>query len=170
MPNLFQNKSTTFNNEILNHTYKDTKNKSEEDLIDININNEDDLLSEKDMKIKYDKNKNPFKPKKIFEKNKIKLIKDIAFNKVKKGRNNKKDDYDENKLFDKNIDEDNIMIDDEIYNKKKQFELITNKILDKCNIFNHKSKFNNTILKKRNGKLMFTRGLSVNQFEKKYGF
>ena len=33
------------------------------------------------------------------------------------------------------------MIDDEIYNKKKQFELITNKILDKCNIFNHKSKF-----------------------------
>ena len=170
LPNLFQNKSTTFNHEILNHTYNDAKNKSEEDLIDININNEDDLLSEKDMKIKYDKNKNPFKTKKIFEKNKIKLIKDIAFNKVKKGRNNKKDDYDENKLFDKNIDEDNIMIDDEVYNKKKQFELITNKILDKCNIFNHKSKFNNTILKKRNGKLMFTRGLSVNQFEKKYGF
>ena len=77
---------------------------------------------------------------------------------------------DDNKLYEKNLDEDNIMVDNEIFNKKNQFELITNKILDKCNIFNHKSKFNNTILKKRNGKLMFTRGLSINQFEKKYGF
>ena len=34
----------------------------------------------------------------------------------------------------------------------------------------HKSKLNNTILKKRNGKLMFTHGLSIEQFEKKYGF
>ena len=62
------------------------------------------------------------------------------------------------------------MIDNEIFDKKNQFELITNKILHKCNIFNNKSKFNNTILKKRNGKLMFTRGLSINQFEQKYGF
>ena len=122
------------------------------------------------MKTKYEKNKNPFKNREVFEKNKIKLIKDIAFNKDKNG-NNRRDEFDENKLlYDKNIDEDNIMIDDEVYNKKNQFELITNKILDKCNIFNHKSKFNNTILKKRNGKLMFTRGLSVNQFEEKYGF
>ena len=62
------------------------------------------------------------------------------------------------------------MIDDKIFSKKNQFELITSRILYKFNIFNHKSKFNNTILKKRNGKLMFTRGLSINQFEKKYGF
>ena len=62
------------------------------------------------------------------------------------------------------------MIDNERFDKNKQFDLITNKILDKCNIFNHKSKFNNTILKKRNGKLMFTRGLSVEQFEQKYRF
>ena len=168
LPNLFQNKSTSFNLEVLNHTYNDINNKTD-DLIDIKINDEDELFAEKDMKTKYEKNKNPFKNRKVFEKNKIKLIKDIAFNKDKKGYD-RRDDFDENKLYDKNIDEDNIMIDDEVYNKKNQFELITNKILDKCNIFNHKSKFNNTILKKRNGKLMFTRGLSVNQFEEKYGF
>ena len=170
LPNLFQNKSTN-NFELLNHTYTQNNLKNEtEDFIDIKIDNEDDeLLSEKELKIKYDKNKNPFKNKETFEKNKIKFIKDIAFNKGKK-ISNKNDDFDENKLNDKNVDEDNIMIDDEIFNKKNQFELIANKILDKCNIFNHKSKFNNTILKKRNGKLMFTRGLSVNQFEKKYGF
>ena len=170
LPNLFQNKSTN-NFELLNHTYTQNNLKNEtEDFIDIKIENEDDeLLSEKELKVKYDKNKNPFKNKETFEKNKIKFIKDIAFNKGKK-ISNKNDDFDENKLYDKNVDEDNIMIDDEIFNKKNQFELIANKILDKCNIFNHKSKFNNTILKKRNGKLMFTRGLSVNQFEKKYGF
>ena len=172
LPNLFQNKSTN-NFELLNHTYTQNNLKNEtEDFIDIDIkieNEDDELLNEKELKIKYDKNKNPFKNKETFEKNKIKFIKDIAFNKGKK-ISNKNDDFDENKLNDKNVDEDNIMIDDEIFNKKKQFELIANKILDKCNIFNHKSKFNNTILKKRNGKLMFTRGLSVNQFEKKYGF
>ena len=169
LPNLFQNKSTSFNLEVLNHTYNDINNKTD-DLIDIKINDEDEFFAENDMKTKYEKNKNPFKNRKVFEKNKIKLIKDIAFNKDKKGYD-RRDDFDENKLlYDKNIDEDNIMIDDEVYNKKNQFELITNKILDKCNIFNHKSKFNNTILKKRNGKLMFTRGLSVNQFEEKYGF
>ena len=172
LPNLFQNKSTN-NFELLNHTYTQNNLKNEtEDFIDIDIkieNEDDELLSEKESKVKYDKNKNPFKNKETFEKNKIKFIKDIAFNKGKK-ISNKNDDFDENKLCDKNVDEDNIMIDDEIFNKKNQFELIANKILDKCNIFNHKSKFNNTILKKRNGKLMFTRGLSVNQFEKKYGF
>ena len=31
-----------------------------------------------------------------------------------------------------------------------------------------KSKFNNTSLKKKDGKLMITRGLSVGEFEKKY--
>ena len=128
--------------------------------------------NKEEMQIKYDKNKNPFKKKLIFEEDKVKLIGDIAFKKkVAKNRISEDNFFDENKLlFEKNIDEENIMIDDKIFSKKNQFELITSRILDKCNIFNHKSKFNNTILKKRNGKLMFTRGLSINQFEKKYGF
>ena len=114
------------------------------------------------------------KEKEKFEEKKIKLLGDIAFKPTLQQNNERnvesEDFLDENKMFDKNIDEDNIMVDNHIFNKKNQFELLTNKILDKCNVFNHKSKFNNTILKKRNGKLMFTRGLSINQFEKKYGF
>ena len=164
LPNLFQNKSTA-NLEDLNSTYNN--NNKTNDLF-LKLNDEIENIS----KIKYDKNKNPFKKKEIFEESKIKLLGDIAFNKGNQG-NNKEDDnlIDENRLlFDKNVDEENIMVDNHVYNKKNQFELITNKILDKCNIYNHKSKFNNTILKKRNGKLMFTRGLSINQFEEKYGF
>ena len=114
------------------------------------------------------------KKKKNLKKKKIKLLGDIAFKPTLQQNNERnvesEDFLDENKMFDKNIYEDNIMVDNHIFNKKNQFELLTNKILDKCNVFNHKSKFNNTILKKRNGKLMFTRGLSINQFEKKYGF
>ena len=166
LPNLFQNKSTN-NFEILNSTYDNT-NKNDELIFQLNEEIED--MS----KIKYDKNKNPFKKKEKFEEKKIKLLGDIAFkpnlpqNSV---RNEDIEDFlDENKIFDKNVDEDNIMVDNHIFNKKNQFELLTNKILDKCNVYNHKSKFNNTTLKKRNGKLMFTRGLSINQFEKKYGF
>jgi hypothetical protein len=172
LPNLFQNKSTN-NFEILNPAYNDIKNKSNE-LIEINMEEgeDDEKQNKEEMQIKYDKNKNPFKKKLIFEEDKVKLIGDIAFKKkVATNRISEDNFFDENKLlFEKNIDEENIMIDDKIFSKKNQFELITSRILDKCNIFNHKSKFNNTILKKRNGKLMFTRGLSINQFEKKYGF
>ena len=163
LPNLFQNKST-INLGDLNSTYN---NNSNNDLF-LKLNDEIESIS----KIKYEKNKNPFKKKEIFEENKIKLLGDIAFNKGNQGNSKDDDNFlDENRLlFDKNVDEDNIMVDNHIFNKKNQFELLTNKILDKCNVYNHKSKFNNTILKKRNGKLMFTRGLSINQFEEKYGF
>ena len=163
LPNLFQNKSTA-NLEDLNSTYNNNKTN---DLF-LKLNDEIENIS----KIKYDKNKNPFKKKEIFEESKIKLLGDIAFNQGNQGNNKEDDNFiDENRLlFDKNVDEENIMVDNHVYNKKNQFELITNKILDKCNIYNHKSKFNNTKLKKRNGKLMFTRGLSINQFEEKYGF
>ena len=162
LPNLFQNRSTN-NFEALNSTYNNNNN---EDLF-LRLNDEIENMS----KMRYNKNKNPFKKKEIFEENKLKLLGSLAFKKDAHGDNKDNDNFlDENKIFDKNFDEDNIMVDNQIYDKKNQFELITNKILDKCNIFNHKSKFNNTILKKRNGKLMFTRGLSINQFEKKYGF
>ena len=37
-----------------------------------------------------------------------------------------------------------------------------------CNVYKKKSKYNNTKLVKGNGKYMVTKGLSLNQFEKKY--
>ena len=68
------------------------------------------------------------------------------------------------------MDENNIVIGNEIYNKKNQFNIIANKILGNCKILKHKSKMNDTIIKKINGKLMNNHGLSIDEFEKKFGF
>ena len=77
---------------------------------------------------------------------------------------NKKDNK-QNPLYDEN----SFLFDNKIYNKKKEFDLIAKKVLKLCNIYSNKSKYNNSTLKVRNGKTMITRGLSVEQFEKKYG-
>ena len=67
------------------------------------------------------------------------------------------------------LDENNLFFDNKIYNKKKQFDLIAKKVLKLCNVHSDKSKFNNSSLKEKSGKTMITQGLSVEQFEKKYG-
>ena len=41
-------------------------------------------------------------------------------------------------------------------------------ILGECKLYNSKSKFNNSFLKSRTGKTMITKGLSINDFLKKY--
>ena len=41
-------------------------------------------------------------------------------------------------------------------------------ILDECKVHSRKSKFNNSSLKSKNGKTMITKGLSIDQFLKKY--
>lgn len=73
------------------------------------------------------------------------------------------------KIFIFNIldDEEKITIDNETY-LKSQLDLISKKILKKCNFINSKSEFNNKNLKAGNGKLMITSGLTVNEFSKKY--
>ena len=38
-----------------------------------------------------------------------------------------------------------------------------------CNVYSTKSKFNNTVHKSKGGKTMITRGMTVGEFEKKYG-
>ena len=74
----------------------------------------------------------------------------------KKGANNMKgDDYDQ------------IMIDNEVISINKM-DTITKKMLTKCGFLRQKSASNNTSLKKGNGKLMVTSGLTVKEFTKKY--
>lgn len=74
----------------------------------------------------------------------------------KKGANNiKGDDYDK------------IMIDNEVISINK-IDTITKKMLIKCGFLRQKSASNNTSLKKGNGKLMVTSGLTVKEFTKKY--
>ncbi len=64
-------------------------------------------------------------------------------------------------------DEEKIVIDNETY-LKSQVDLISRKILRKCNYINSKSDFNNKNLKAGMGKLMITSGLTINDFSRKF--
>ena len=103
----------------------------------------------------------------------MKLLTEIAFHsKLNDHFNYVKDDHDDkNKKKDeiKNFTEDNsISIGKKVYLKNTQFNEISSKVLGLCNIYSTKSKFNNTSLKARTGKTMITKGMSVQEFEKKY--
>ena len=139
-------------------------------------------FKDKDNQIKYDnydKNENPYSHK--FNDNNIdpeslRALSVLAFEKdsiirgdepvvgqyIPMGKKNKY--YHKRKL----VDENSVLIDGKILFKDSQFDIIANKVLNICNVNKKKSKFNNTSLKKKDGKLMITRGLSVGEFEKKY--
>ena len=69
----------------------------------------------------------------------------------------------------KNYAEDNnVIINNKLYYKNTQFDLISQKVLQMCNIYSPKSKFNNTSHKSKGGKTMITKGMTVGEFEKKY--
>lgn len=53
---------------------------------------------------------------------------------------------------------------------KNEVNLITRKVLQKCNYFHDKNKNNNKQLKIGSGKLMITGGLSISEFANKYNF
>jgi hypothetical protein len=54
------------------------------------------------------------------------------------------------------------------YSKEYQMDVIAKFVLNNCNVYHDKSRYNNTRLKSKNGKLMITNGLTVNDFQKKY--
>ena len=133
--------------------------------------------------IPYEKNENPFTDKKKhnYDKSTLKALSNIAFkvpddtfenNEGKENEFIKKENVVKgypNKVNKKQlVDEHNVLIDGEIYYKDTQFDIIANKVLNNCKVYKHKSKNNDTNLKKGDGKLMITHGLSINQFEKKY--
>ena len=66
------------------------------------------------------------------------------------------------------VDENNVLIGNEIFFKANQFDLIANRVLNLCHVYKKKNKHNNGDLKKGNGKMMFTQGLTINEFENKY--
>jgi len=63
-----------------------------------------------------------------------------------------------------------LLIGDEKFNVENQIHVIANKILFKCKISNEKNENNNKRLKSRQGKLMITNGMSIDEFEKKIGY
>ena len=133
--------------------------------------------------IPYDKNENPFTEKKneLYDKSTLNALSKIAFKEniddpkkeEKTEYSIRKESYNENepKINKKHlVDEHNVLIDGELYYKDTQFDIIANKVLSNCNIYKKKNEQSNSYLKKGEGKLMITHGLSVNEFEKKYNF
>jgi hypothetical protein len=62
-----------------------------------------------------------------------------------------------------------VAIDNQII-PRDRLDLIAVNVLNKCNIHHLKNKNNNTKLKHGEGKLMFTNGMSIKEFENKYHF
>ncbi len=133
--------------------------------------------------IPYDKNENPFTEKKneLYDKSTLNALSKIAFKEniddpkkeEKTEYSIRKESYNENepKINKKHlVDEHNVLIDGELYYKDTQFDIIANKVLSNCNIYKKKNEQSISYLKKGEGKLMITHGLSVNEFEKKYNF
>ena len=143
---------------------------------------EDDNSSEESEDYEeFDKNYNPIiqKTKTISDPETMKILTKIAF-KQKKGTDifsYKNDEEEENKVLSKlknkkgnrNYGEDNnVIVNNKVYYKNSQFDKITSEILEMCNVYSTKSKFNNTVHKSKGGKTMITQGMTVGEFEKKY--
>ena len=124
----------------------------------------------------YSKNYNPIKKHrgKSMDPESMKILTSLAFKnnekKIKEDEKNhslEKIDIESKKKL---IDENNVLIGNEIFYKGTQFNIIANKVLNLCNVYHKKNRHNDTILKKGNGKMMFSQGLTINEFEKKYDF
>ena len=53
-------------------------------------------------------------------------------------------------------------------NNAQKLNEVAKKILEECNVYTNKSKFNNSFLKAKEGKLMITKGMTIKQFVDKY--
>ena len=103
--------------------------------------------------------------KNIFSDAKMNNLKQIAFN-IKKDEDSEVYDIMENELpFDDLKKEENIIIDGKYFKKSETYE-IADRILKKCNWNKKKVKYKGNFEK---GKLMFTNGMILKDFEEKYG-
>ena len=94
---------------------------------------------------------------------KIQSLQKMAFE--EKNSSDESDSKEEKFIMDDLKKEENIEIDGKYY-KKSETDKIANALLNKCNWTEKKSKFNQ---KFGSGKLMFTNGLTLKEFEMKYG-
>ena len=158
-------------NFFVNKKLKTKSNIEEKDLF--KFNEDDESSEESDDYNDFEENYNPLiKNKKMtIDPNSMKILSDIAFAKNYNEELLKQNENDHHKKEEgKNFSDENcINISNKIYSKKSQFNKISEKVLGLCNIYTSKSKFNNTSLKAREGKTMITNGMTLKQFEKKYG-
>ena len=128
----------------------------------------------------FEKNYNPIihKEKALGDPKTMEILTKIAFRQKKGGLgpSDYKNEQEDQKIIkkikkqgNKNYTEDNnVIINNKLYYKNSQFDQITHKVLEMCNIYSPKSKYNNTIHKSKGGKTMITKGMTVGEFEKKY--
>ena len=101
--------------------------------------------------------------------NSMKALSEIAFKKLEKPHESENEEKSEN-----NEENSTNRLNEKYLENKKKNKVDENihdtakLILGECNIYSSKSKFNNSFLKSRAGKTMITKGLSVNDFLKKY--
>ena len=153
---------------------KKLKTKSNSEEIDpFKFNETDESSEESDDYNDFEENYNPLikNNKMTIDPNSMKILSDIAFAKNYNEELLMQNENDHHKKEEgKNFSDENcININNKIYSKKSQFNKISGKVLGLCNIYTSKSKFNNTSLKAREGKTMITNGMTLKQFEKKYG-
>ena len=103
--------------------------------------------------------------KNIFLEDKLKALKKIAFQNGEEENNESSSKERFDTFYDDYKKDENIMIDGKYY-KKMDTDEIAKKVLKKCN-WNHK-KVNYKNMEGRS-KLMFTNGLTIKEFEMKYG-
>ena len=173
------------NKNIIKHlNIKNKNNKSINKNMTFNFSDNLDNQEDNDKDLEYIQNtlnKIPKKKngKKLYNNESFKIISKLAFKRDNSfdlfNNDNNNVNKENKKIFKRNnngnylLDENNLFFDNKIYNKKNQFDLIAKKVLKLCNIHSEKSKFNNSSLKEKSGKTMITQGLSIEQFEKKYG-
>ena len=127
----------------------------------------------------FEKNYNPIihKDKAMSDPKTMEILTKIAFRQKKGlGQTDFKNEHEDQKIVrkikkpgNKNYTEDNnVIINNKLYYKNTQFDQITHKVLEMCNIYSPKSKFNNIVHKSKGGKTMITKGMTVGEFEKKF--
>ena len=103
--------------------------------------------------------------KKSLSNNKLSNLKEIAFNYNTEDNSDIYDEVMKNEMqFDDLKKEENIIIDGKQFKKSETYK-IADKILKKCNWNKNKVKYNGYFGK---GKLMFTNGMTLKEFEEKY--
>ena len=165
LPNLFQIKKSKEKNNKFNYEEKQ-ENKTQEE-------SEDDSYNSFYYNNPYNDNKKRTK----YNPNLMKQLSKIAFEKDKNKKffeQESKKDLNISQTYDKKIkklnikDENEVEIEGEIFEKTTQFNLITKKVLQICKVYNNTKKKDKNIVKAGDGKNMMTKGLSVNNFIRKY--
>ena len=165
LPNLFKIKKSKEKNNKFNYEEKQ-ENKTQEESEDESYDN-----------FYYNNPFNDNKKRTKYNPNLMKQLSKIAFEKDKNKKffeQESKKDLNIGQTYDKKIkklnikDENEVEINGEFFEKTTQFNLITKKVLQICKVYNNTRKKDKNIMKAGDGKNMMTKGMSVNNFIRKY--